>query len=145
MKSTPKEIRNLLNRCKDILTCIKEQRNNGYLGQIQIEARKLQPKNTQLFVIEQLPFSQYHISTEEGLIWGLYPLRHLHRNQIPLRELSVQEVLELMEEILFQIYSTTGFGHLTIKCWYFSVKAEHKFELLWYPSHRCVVSCNFRK
>lgn len=135
MANAPESIQNLLMRTSEIVASVRQQTTCDCLGgPIVIEGRRNPQQNTQHFILKVTPFSYHPLNNEEGKRWKMNGL--LSRPNTSVCVQDGQELLRLCEDALFQIYSKSGYGSLSLDCKYDPKKAKHKFELLWFWSNR---------
>lgn len=129
--STPEAIENLLKRCGDISYQMLQHTERGYLGSINIDIKPIRMGKNHEFVCQLPPYSRYRISNEEGLMWR-------PRNQVIqlCTQVTVQDLLNCCECILFQVYKSSGYGTLTIDFSCIEPTTEYKFILRWLPSYQ---------
>lgn len=129
--STPNGIVDLLERCKCISSEMIRHTKCGYVGQISIDSKPVQPRRNHEFIIQSLPCSYHEISHEEGLIWRA-------RKKVPLlcSQINIQHLSRYYESVLFQIYKASGYGTLKIEFWCIEPHKNYKFVHHWFCSYR---------
>lgn len=129
----PIPIQKFRTQCEQTYSRIKNQREDGFLGRVEVRCRTLTGNFT--IEIQGFPIFCIPVRKHEVRLWAQkrvpYPTQTYADADTP-----IKEWVDLTEDIVFRIYEASGYGLLSIEFWYSKAALSHKAVFHWEISFR---------